>query len=143
MSGDILLGLLVCGALFLAASLLGALCLWWRWGAGPAARWWVRREPIQDLRGFPLFEGLALVLLPVFAETLGALGIVAIVGPFVSPPSGMGLVVLLVVVVFQAVLYVVAHGATWQRRILPLWAYPSWLRPQRRAEREWSRAHDW
>lgn len=136
MTSDILAGFVIGAVLFLVAGLLAALCVWWRVGSSASARWWVRREPIQQLRTRPFFEGIALVLLPVLAETIAMLGVVAVLGPMFAPVEGVALAVTLGVVLFQAILYLVAHAATWQRWILPMWAYPSWLRETRRQERE-------
>ena len=52
-----------------------------------------------------------------------------------APLEGVTLVAALGAVLFQAILYVIAHGATWQRWILPVWAYPAWLCETRRRER--------
>ena len=135
MTSDILAGLVIGVVLFLAAALLASVCLWWRVGTSASARWWVRREPIEHRRRYPFAEGIALVLLPVLAETLAMLGIVAVLGPVLAPVEGIALVAALGAVLFQAALYVIAHGATWQRWILPLWAYPAWLCETRRRER--------
>ena len=135
MTSDILAGLVIGVVLFLAAALLASVCLWWRVGTSASARWWVRREPIEHRRTYPFSEGIALVLLPVMAETLAMLGIVAVLGPVFAPVEGIALVAALGAVLFQAGLYVIAHGATWQRWILPLWAYPAWLCETRRRER--------
>lgn len=135
MTSDILAGLVIGVVLFLAAALLASVCLWWRVGTSASARWWVRREPIEHRRTYPFSEGIALVLLPVMAETLAMLGAVAVLGPVLAPVEGITLVAALGAALFQAALYVIAHGATWQRWILPLWAYPAWLRETRRRER--------
>ena len=131
MTSDILAGLVIGVVLFLAAALLASVCLWWRVGTSASARWWVRREPIEHRRTYPFSKGIALVLLPVMAKTLAMLGVVVVL----APVEGITLVAALGAVLFQAILFVIAHGATWQRWILPLWAYPAWLRETRRRER--------
>lgn len=140
MTSDMLLGLLIGAVLFVSGLALAGLCLWWRAGRTEGARWWVRCEPHPQDRMRPHHEGLALVLIPVFAETLMLLALVAVLGPMLAPVSGPTLTLALVVALAQAVLYGVAHFATWQRWILPLWAYPSWLLQTRRAEAEHLRA---
>lgn len=140
MTSDTLAGFVIGAVLFLVAALLASVCLWWRVGTSAAARWWVRREPIQHRRPYPFSEGIALVLLPVLAETIAMLGVVAVLGPMFAPVEGVTLAVALGAVLFQAALYVIAHWATWQRWILPLWIYPAWLRETRRAEVEQLRA---
>ena len=135
MTSDILAGLVIGVVLFLAAALLASVCMWWRVGTSASVRWWVRREPIEHRRTYPFSEGIALVLLPVMAETLAMLGVVVVLGPVLAPVEGITLVAALGAVLFQAILFVIAHGATWQRWILPLWAYPAWLRETRRRER--------
>lgn len=134
-TSDILTGLVIGVVLFLGAAQLASVCLWWRIGTSASARWWVRREPIEHRRTYPFSEGIALVLLPVMAETLAMLDVVAVLGPVVAPLEGVTLVAALGAVLFQAALYVIAHVATWQRWILPVWAYPAWLRETRRRER--------
>ena len=131
MTSDILAGLVIGVVLFLAAALLASVCLWWRVGTSASARWWVRREPIEHRRTYPFSKGIALVLLSVMAKTLAMLGVVVVL----APVEGITLVAALGAVLFQAILFVIAHGATWQRWILPLWAYPAWLRETRRRER--------
>lgn len=129
-------GLVIGAVLFLGAALLVAVCLWWRVGTSASARWWVRREPIEHQRTYPFSEGIALVLLPVMAETLAMLGVVAVLGPVVAPVEGVTLVAALGLALVQAILYGIAHWVTWQRWILPMWAYPAWLRETRRRERD-------
>lgn len=136
MSADLLIGLFVSVGLLLGGLVLGGVWIWSRAGRSRAARWWVRRGPITELRGAPTFEGLAMVLLPLFAQVLLLLALVAVAGPMISPLTGPMLWAALAVALVQAALCVVAHFAWWQRRILPLWAYPSWLRELRRQERE-------
>ncbi|MFD1835248.1 hypothetical protein ACFSDA_09185 [Brachybacterium rhamnosum] len=47
-----------------------------------------------------------------------------------------------VAVIGELILWGAALLATGYRRVMPLWARPSWLRPHRRAERERLRADD-
>lgn len=113
---------------------LAVACLWWRFGRSPSARWWVRTTPIPLLRTFPPFEGVVLVLLPVTAETVIALGVLVWVAPAVAATQGWALVLLVVAVLGQGAIWLVARGITAYRRVLPLWVYPGWLRETRRSE---------
>src|SRR5699024_5551367 len=93
------------------------------------------KAPLPQQHTRPSLEGPALVLLPVLAETLVVLGGASVLGPVLAPVSGLTLVLVLVVVIFQLALSVTAHSMTWPRWILPLWVYPSWLRETRRHEK--------
>lgn len=135
MSSEMIIGLVVGAGLILAGALLGVLCVWSRGGGSAAARWWVAKAPLPQQHTRPSLEGPALVLLPVLAETLVVLGGASVLGPVLAPVSGLTLVLVLVVAIFQLALYVTAHSMTWQRWILPLWVYPSWLRETRRHEK--------
>ncbi|GAB4094878.1 hypothetical protein GCM10028787_03530 [Brachybacterium horti] len=47
-----------------------------------------------------------------------------------------------VAVIGELILWGAVLLMTGYRSVMPLWVYPSWLRPQRRAERERLRADD-
>ncbi|WP_137770032.1 hypothetical protein [Brachybacterium sp. SGAir0954] len=47
-----------------------------------------------------------------------------------------------VAVIGELILWGAVLLMTGYRSVMPLWVYPSWLRPQRRAERERLRAND-
>ena len=135
MTSDLIIGFVVGAGLWAAAVVVAALSLWSRLGGSPSPRWWVAKGPIPQLRSRPPFEGTALVILPLLAQTLAVLGAVAVLGPVLAPISGVSLALVLAVAVVQAVLFVSAHLMSWQRWILPLWIYPGWLRETRRQEK--------
>ncbi|WP_374928988.1 hypothetical protein [Kytococcus sedentarius] len=132
---------LITGGLLAGAGLLlGLLCLWWRWGRSRAARWWVRTTPVDRMRSLPLGEAMALVLLPATAVSLAVLGGVVALSPAIREGGSTATLWLAVALVGGlCALLVVARFSIWFRWVLPLWMYPAWLRPQRRADAEWLR----
>ncbi len=130
------------GALLLFAGVaLLITCLWWRIGTSPSARWWVRREPIDALTRRPVAEGVALVLLPVLGVTLIGAGCVAALFTAIDRYEPWAIAILVLVVLGTGASWLVARLLVMYRTVLPLWLYPKWLRGQRRAERDWLRAH--
>lgn len=133
------LGALLASALcFVASFVLLVLSAWFRWGRSRLARWWVRRIPVDQM----FFkqsagEATALGLLPYFSQLMAAVGIVALL--YVHPVIREVLhgPVMWTVAVGEVVLGVVVMILVGNRSILALFIYPGWLRPQRRAEREW------
>lgn len=136
MTGGLLIAILSGLGLIFAGALLAIACLWWRFGSSPSARWWVRRAPVSQLRSFPAAEGAALVLLPVTAQTLVFLGLLICCAPLLLPATGWSLALLIVVLLAQCGIWLVARGFTAYRWVLPLWAYPGWLREERRRDRD-------
>lgn len=110
-------------------------CLWWRMGASPSARWWVRREPIDAASRRPVSEGAALVLLPMLAVTLMGAGLVAALFTAVDRYEPWAIVILVLVMLGICAGWFVARLLVLNRTVLPLWLYPGWLREHRRAER--------
>ena len=132
---DVVLALLALAVLLLGAAvaLLAMLC---RWGRGRVLRSWVRSEGIQERTGYDYGEVAVLVVLPLLAQTVlvaGALMALSSVDMLRGAVSGLlvPLAVVAEVLVWLAVLIAAGY-----RTIMPLWVYPSWLRPQRRRERE-------
>ena len=126
-----------------AAALLLLLSAWFRWGGSGAARWWVRRHPVERASfASSAPEALALGVLPYLAQLMAAIAVVAALyvvpelRDLIFPP------VMWVVVIGEVILAIAVLVPLSNRRILPLPVYPGWLRPQRRAEREWLRAND-
>ncbi|MFC5276771.1 hypothetical protein [Brachybacterium sacelli] len=107
-----------------------------RSGRGGRARSWVRSEGIDARTGHAYGEVAVLVVLPLLAQSLLVAGLLMALG---SVEMLRGAVVGLLVpaaVVAEVLLWIVLLLATGYRAIMPLWVYPSWLRPQRRRERE-------
>ncbi|WP_374929467.1 hypothetical protein [Kytococcus sedentarius] len=117
------------------ALLFAVLAVWSRRGRSRAARWWVRRIPIEHANSYSsASEAIALALLPYGAQLHMVAGLLvlahqslreAVFGPLA------GTVVIGEVLLGIAVTVPLAH-----RYVLPLPLYPAWLQPQRRAERD-------
>ena len=106
-----------------AGFLLAALTVWFRAGTSRAARWWVRTA---DSAPRYAAESVALLLVPYFAQFALVLAIAA-------------LAVFHEVFAAAVLLVEFIAGASFvapvrYRRLLPLWLYPAWLRPERERE---------
>lgn len=108
-----------------AGVLLGVLTVWFRTGSSRAARWWVRTD---DGPSRKVAESVALLLVPYFAQLALAVGTAALPVFHDVLPTAVLLVELLIGAVFISPLR--------YRRLLPLWMYPAWLRPEREQEQD-------
>lgn len=135
MSQDVVIGLVAGTSLIALGVALAWVSLWWRAGRSRAARWWVSPRPELPFANRPRFDAIALVLVPMAAETSLALAVAVMVGPVVAPISGVTLLVAVVAGLLQCALFIFAHTLFWQRLVLPLWVYPAWLRETRRQQR--------
>ena len=116
-------------------ALLAGLAVWFRVGTSGPARWWLRSEPGTARK---VTESVALLLTPYFAQF----------GSLSSATWGRALVLAIATLpVFHevfaaaAVLAEFLLGAIYvsplrYRRMLPLWLYPAWLRPDREQEQD-------
>lgn len=122
----------------MAAVVLLLLSAWFRWGGSRVARWWVRRHPI-DRASFASSapEALALGVLPYLAQLMAAVAVVAMIHVVPAVREPLFTPVMWMTVVGEVVLAIAVLVPLSNRRILPLFVYPGWLRPQRRAERQW------
>lgn len=108
-----------------AGLLLAALTVWFRIGTSPAARWWVGTDQRPSRK---VAESVALLLVPYFAQLALAVGIAALPVFHDVLPAAVLLVEFLIGAVFISPLR--------YRRLLPLWMYPAWLRPEREQEQD-------
>lgn len=117
--------------------LLLLLSLWFRWGTSRVARWWVRRVPAERMSFLhSSTEALALGVAPFSAQLCLAVSAVLMlrVHP-VSRDAAFSPVAWFVLCV-EVLMGIVVLVTVSNRYVLPLWLYPAWLRPQRRADRE-------
>lgn len=120
-------------------SLAAAVC---RWGRGRGTRFWVQERVAGARAGYAYGEIAVLVVLPLLAQTLIVGGLVAgVLGVDALRDAGAS-VLIPVAVIGELILWGAVLLMTGYRSVMPLWVYPSWLRPQRRAERERLRAND-
>lgn len=119
-----------------AGAVLALLALLCRWGRGGWARSWARTGGLQRPGGYAYGEITVLVVLPLVAQTLLVVGLVALVLSLDVLRESGGTVLIPIAVIGELVLWSVLLVATGYRSIMPLWVYPSWLRPQRRRERD-------
>lgn len=122
----------------LVGGVLLMLSAWFRWGRSQAARWWVRRRPV-DRMGFmhAAGEGVALGLVPYLGQLMAAFGVVLLLAVHPAVRELLYAPVMWTVVALEIVLAIVVMILVSNRQILALFVYPGWLRPQRRAERQW------
>lgn len=113
--------------LFVVGVALLALALWSRRGRSPAARWWVGMT--DDRPAYLTREPVALTMLPYFGLVAVLIGIAVL--PGVGDSAGFPVLIGGVLVLTGVLGWSSAY-----RTFLPMWAYPSWLRPQRREERD-------
>lgn len=135
---------LVAAALCAVVALaLLVLSVWFRWGGSRAARWWVRRHPV-DRASFASSapEALALGVLPYLAQLMAAVALVAMVHVAPAVREVLFSPMMWTVVIGELILGIAVLVPLSNRRILPLFVYPGWLRPLRRDEREWLRTHE-
>ncbi|GAA1489177.1 hypothetical protein GCM10009626_19230 [Brachybacterium sacelli] len=132
----VLLGLFL-GAIGFVLAVISA---WMRRGSSRAARWWVRRVPLDEATDYANAEAIALAFTPMIAQTLIVAGLCMPVASFAVGGSGLGSTVLGAVLVVEILLWIVILLAAVYRWILPLWLYPSGLREVRRDERDRLRA---
>lgn len=137
-----LISLVAAALCAVVALVLLVLSAWCRWGRSRAARWWVRRHPV-DRTSFASSapEALALGVLPYLAQLMAAVALVAAVHVVPSVREVVFAPVMWTVVIGEVVLGLAVLVPLSNRRILPLFVYPGWLRPHRRAERRWLDAH--
>lgn len=130
----------LCAMVSLALLVLSA---WCRWGGSRAARWWVRRHPV-DRASFASSapEALALGVLPYLAQLTAAVALVAMVHVAPAVREVLFAPLMWTVVIGEVVFGIAVLVPLSNRRILPLFVYPGWLRPLRRDERDWLRAHE-
>lgn len=136
---DAALALLALAVLLLGAALalLAMLC---RSGRGRVLRSWARSEGIRERAGYAYGEVAVLVVLPLLAQTVlvaGALMALSSVDMLRDAVNGL---LVPFAVVAEVLVWLAGLIATGYRTIMPLWVYPSWLRPQRRRERELMRS---
>lgn len=127
-------------AVLLIGSLLGALALWCRVGRGPRARFWVRKESFEESGPFPYGEIAVLVVLPLLAQVLIVSGLLmGLSAVDAVRDAGIGWLYA-TMVIGEVVLCAALLASVGYRVVLPLWIYPSWVRPERRQDREKIRA---
>lgn len=120
----------------LAGVVLAAMSTYFRAGRGAGARFWVDSTPDGQRSGHRYAESVVLVVLPLLAQLLLVVGVlVGVTSIDVLRDLGVGPVIAVVVIV-EVVLMVVLLAATSYRTVMPLWVYPSWLRPRRKQERD-------
>lgn len=125
-----------------AGAVMSAVAAVCRWGRGRGTRFWVQERVAGARAGYAYGEIAVLVVLPLLAQTLIVWGLVAgVLGVDALRDAGAS-VLIPVAVIGELILWGAALLATGYRRVMPLWVHLSWLRPQRRAEREWLRADD-
>lgn len=131
---------LIAVLMILGGLMLAAVAVFCRTGRGAGARFWVDTTPDDQRSGHRYAEPAVLVVLPLLAQLLLVVG--ALVGLFsVDALRELGLEPLIaVVVIAEVVVMGVLLAATSYRTVMPLWIYPSWLRPRRRQERDQIRA---
>ena len=125
-------GLLALGA----GAVLALAALLCRAGRGGWARSWARTGGLERRSGYAYGEVAALVVLPLVAQTLLVAGFVAGVLSLDALRESGATVLIPIAVIGELLLWSVLLLATGYRSIMPLWVYPSWLRPQRRRERD-------
>lgn len=108
-----------------AGLLLAVLTVWFRTGTSPAARWWFRTDPGPSRK---IAESVALLLVPYFAQFCLVLAIAALPVFHEVFAAAVLLVEFIVGAIFVSPLR--------YRRLLPLWMYPAWLRPEREREQD-------
>lgn len=108
-----------------AGLLLAVLALWFRTGTSRAARWWFRTE---DRPSRKAAESVALLLVPYFAQFALAVAIAALPVFHEVFAAAVLLVEFIAGAIFVSPLR--------YRRLLPLWLYPAWLRPEREREQD-------
>lgn len=108
-----------------AGLLLAALTVWFRTGTSRAARWWLRTGNSGSRYAA---ESVALLLVPYFAQVALVVAIAAL--PVFHQVLAAG--VLLVEFILGAIFVAPVR----YRRLLPLWLYPAWLRPEREREQD-------
>ncbi|NYF96863.1 hypothetical protein [Janibacter cremeus] len=114
-------------------ALAAALC---RRGRSRRARFWARTYGLDHPSGYDYREITVLVVLPLLAQTLLVWGLVAgVLSVDVLRESG-ATVLIPIAVIAEVILWNVLLVATVYRDIMPLWVYPSWLRSERRRERD-------
>lgn len=123
---------------FLVSGVLLMLAAWFRWGRSGAARWWVRRRPVDRMMFMHAAgEGVALGLVPYLGQLMAAIGVVLLLAVHPGVRDVLHAPVMWTVVALEIVLAIVVMMLVSNRQILALFVYPGWLRPQRRAERQW------
>lgn len=123
---------------FLVGGVLLVLSAWFRWGRSRVARWWVRRRPVDRMSFMHAAgEGVALGLVPYLGQLMAALGVVCLLAVHPEVRDLLHAPVMWTVVALEIVLAIVVMMLVSNRQILALFVYPGWLRPQRRAERQW------
>ncbi|MCW1806147.1 hypothetical protein [Brachybacterium squillarum] len=86
--------------------------------------------------GYAYGEIAVLVVLPLLAQTLIVGGLVAgVLGVDALRDAGAS-VLIPVAVIGEVILWGAALLATGYRSVMPSWVYPSWLREERRRERD-------
>ncbi|WIM69358.1 hypothetical protein [Corynebacterium suedekumii] len=133
-----LIGTTVGVGMIVAGLVLVGYCLWWRSGRSSSARWWMRTEPVEQMQGYPPFEALGLVWLPVAAETLMFIGALVTLGPWLADNLDLVLYPLVVLNGAQFLLLIGARVVSYNT-VLPLWIYPRWLRRERATDARWLR----
>lgn len=131
---------LIAVLMMLAGVVLAATAVYCRAGRGAGARFWVDAASDHQRSGHRYAESAVLVVLPLLAQLLLVAG--ALVGLFaIDGLRELGLGPLIAVVVIAEIIVMgVMLAATSYRTVMPLWVYPSWLRPRRRQERGQIRA---
>lgn len=131
---------LIAVLMLVAGMVLAAVAVYCRAGRGPGARSWVDTTADFQRSGHRYAESAVLVALPLLAQLLLVGG--ALVGLFsIDVLRELGLEPLIAVaVIAEVIVMVVLLAATSYRTVMPLWVYPSWLRPRRRQERDRIRA---
>lgn len=131
---------LIAVLMMLAGVVLAAGAVYCRVGRGAGARFWVDSAPDLQRSGHRYAESAVLVVMPLLAQLLLVAG--ALVGLFAIDALrelGLGPLIAVVVIAEIAVMGVLL-AVTSYRTVMPLWVYPSWLRPRRRQERDQIRA---
>ncbi len=108
-----------------AGLLLGGLTVWFRSGTSRAARWWVRTDRSPSRKAA---ESVALLLVPYFAQFTLVLAIAAL--PVFHEVFAAA------VLLVEFILGAIFVSPLRYRRLLPLWMYPAWLRPEREREQD-------
>lgn len=133
-------GSILASLFFLALGcLLTLLAVWFRIGTSRAARWWVRRGIPLERMSFAASasEGVALGMTPYLAQLMWAVALIAATHVHPGVRDAVFQPVMWTVVIAEQVLALIVLVPISNRRILPLFIYPAWLRPTRREERQY------
>ncbi len=119
-----------------AGAVISAVAAVCRWGRGRGTRFWVQERVAGARAGYAYGEIAVLVVLPLLAQTLIVGGLVAgVLGVDALRDAGAS-VLIPVAVIGELILWGAALLTTGYRSVMPLWVYPSWLREERRRERD-------